>query len=80
MPVIYLFYLGDMGEVRKKLGISEEKYPHIKDSYHVFKYGLSENFKKRAEKHEATFKKYGIEPLFEVSHACRSFSSSKCRK
>ena len=63
MPVIYLFYLGNMGEVRKKLGISEEKYPHIKDSYHVFKYGLSENFKQRAEKHEATFKKYGIEPL-----------------
>jgi len=63
LSVIYIFYLGTMGEIRTKLGISADKYPQIKDTYHVFKYGLTDNLKKRAEQHEYNFRKYDIQPM-----------------
>jgi len=63
LSVIYIFYLGTMGDVRTKLGMSADKYPQIKDSYHVFKYGLTDNLKKRAEQHEYNFRKYDIQPM-----------------
>ena len=63
LSVIYIFYLGTMGDVRTKLGINADKYPHIKDNYHVFKYGLTDNLKKRVEQHDYNFRKYHIQPV-----------------
>ena len=62
MPVVYLFYLGQMKEVCEKMNIDRTKYPNITDSFQVFKYGLTNNFKRRAEEHAITFGKYNIKP------------------
>jgi len=63
MPVVYLFYLGDMKDVCEKMNIDRNKYPHINDLFQVFKYGLTNNFKRRADKHAHTFGKYNIKPI-----------------
>ena len=62
MPVVYLFYLGNMKDVCEKMNIDKTKYPHITDSYQVFKYGSTDNFQKQTEELHNIFGKYNIIP------------------
>lgn len=56
MPVIYLFSLGKVKELRTIFNIPES----FDDDQSVYKYGLTRNFKKRTEEHERAFSKFGI--------------------
>jgi hypothetical protein len=56
MPVIYLFQLGTVKELRSSF--PDEIPETFKDSDIVFKYGLTTDFKQRTIQHEASFKKF----------------------
>lgn len=53
MPVVYMFTLGKVKDLRKKFDIHES----YKDDEWVCKYGLSNDLKRRSQEHEKTYKK-----------------------
>ncbi len=56
MPVIYMFQLGTVKQLRKSF--PTEIPETFKDTDLVFKYGLTEDFKARTGQHEKNFKKF----------------------
>lgn len=52
MPVVYLFVLGNVKDLRKPLDISESH----KDTELVVKYGLTQDLQRRTSEHEKAFK------------------------